>query len=187
VPAALVTGLVIASWQAVRATKAEVAARQGLEDARAALDFIRDDLLGQANPDRQPDPNLTVRKLLDHASTQLDQPFARPPKVEAAIRQTIGSVNLALGEYAPAFQHLQRALDLQRQHIGPANEDTLRTVHILGQAHWWNGDDIEALHLARQGLELSRRALGETNLMTLHGQIDAHETAADHPAAADAG
>src|SRR5687768_5860283 len=114
---ALLVGIVVATWQAVRANDA-------LENARAALAFIQDDLLGQASPDRQPDPNLTVRALLDRASAQLDQPANRPPKVEAALRRTIGSVYFDLGEYALAISHLDRALALQRQHLGPAHEDT---------------------------------------------------------------
>jgi tetratricopeptide (TPR) repeat protein len=142
-------------------------ARDELENARAALAFIQDDLLGQASPDRQPDPHLTVRALLDRASAQFDQPTNRPPKVEAALRQTIGSVYFDLGEYALAISHLERALVLQQQNLGPAHEDTLRTFYILGETHWWNGDDAKALELARKGLALSRQALGETSLLTL--------------------
>ena len=205
--AALLVGVFVASWQAVRARKAEQAARLAersermqseqarsdrdralraeaaaknaesdtrdeLENARAALAFIQDDLLGQASPDRQPDPHLTVRTLLDRASAQLAQATTRPPKVEAALRQTIGSVYFDLGEYALAIGHLERALDLQREQLGPAHEDTLRTFHILGETHWWNGDDAKSLELAREGWDLSRRELGETNVMTVHFLAD---------------
>jgi hypothetical protein len=149
VAAALVAGIVIASWQAVRAKSAERAARLAehsekvqseqaradrdravraeaaaknaeaetrdeLENARAALAFIQDDLLGQASPDRQPDPNLTLRTVLDRASASFDERTAMPPKVEAAIRHTIGWVNFTLGEYKIAIGHLDRALDLTR-------------------------------------------------------------------------
>jgi eukaryotic-like serine/threonine-protein kinase len=199
----LVAGLVIASWQAVRATNAEhvarrlelmqraqseqarqdrdralraenaarsaeTATRSELENARAALAFIRDDLLGQASPDRQPDPNLTVRALLDRASASIAANPTMPPKVEAAIRQTIGSVNFALHDYKVAIGHLESALALQRKHVGKAHEDTLTTFHFLSETQWWNGDDLKATELAAEGWALSRQALGETHFMTLH-------------------
>jgi tetratricopeptide (TPR) repeat protein len=171
---ALVTGMVIALWQAERAVRAEAAAKKAeaatrdeLENARGALAFIRDDLLGQASPDRQPDPNLTVRTLLNRTSARLHHSANLPPRLEADLRQAIGSLHFELGEYALAIGHLDRAITLQRQHLGPAHEDTLRTLHTLGETHWWNGDDGKSLELAREGLDLSRRALGETSLLTL--------------------
>jgi tetratricopeptide (TPR) repeat protein len=85
-------------------------------------------------------------------------------------------VNFTLGEYKAAISHSNRALQLQRQHLGPAHEDTLRTLHVLSEAHWWNGDDPKAMELAQEGLTLSRGALGDRNLVTLQFLADAAVT-----------
>jgi tetratricopeptide (TPR) repeat protein len=173
---ALAVGFAISASQAVRARKAETAIRDQLEETRAALEFIRDDLLGLASPYRQPDPNLTVRKQLDLANAALQQRTALSPKLEAAFRQIMGSVYFGVGEYARATELLERALELERRDLGADHEETLRTMHILAETCWWSGDDERMLELASDGLALSRNRLGETNLITL--QFLADEAAA---------
>src|SRR5262249_11074353 len=141
-------------------------------DTRAALQFIRDELLGLASPDRQPNPNITVREQLDRASAVLRQRKDLPLKVEAPLRQMMGSIYFQLGEYATAIELLERALELQRQQLGPDHEETLKTMHMLGLTYWYSGDDDRALTLARDGLSLSRRARGPTDWMTLQFLAD---------------
>ena len=97
----------------------------------------------------------------------LDQATGRPPLVEASIRQTLGSVYSELGDYPKAAQHYEGALRLQREHLGESHPDTLRSLYGLVMARWWNGDIAQAEPLTRQGLETSRRVLGEKHLLTL--------------------
>lgn len=87
--------------------------------------------------------------------------------MEASIRQTLGSVYTELGDYPKAAQQYEGALRLQREHLGESHPDTLRSLYGLVIARWWNGDIAQAEPLTRQGLELSRRALGEKNPLTL--------------------
>ena len=56
---------------------------------------------------------------------------------------------------------------LQRQHLGESHLDTLRSLYGLAMARWWSGDMAQAEPLTRQGLEASRRALGEKHPLTL--------------------
>ena len=153
-------GVLISAWQAVRAKRAEA-------NAKAALRFIQDDVLSQASPGFQPDRELTVRAWLDRIAVRLDQATGHPPLVEASIRQTLGSVYTERGDYPKAAQQYGDALRLQREHLGESHPDALRSLYGQVMAHWWNGDIAQAEPLTRQGLEISRRALGEKNPLTL--------------------
>src|SRR5262249_32914826 len=92
----LVAAVVVSSWMALRATRAE-------QQARAVNAFLRDDLLAQASagnqatPDIKPDPDLKVRTALDRAAARIEGKFAAQPLVESSIRFTIGDTYLELG------------------------------------------------------------------------------------------
>jgi eukaryotic-like serine/threonine-protein kinase len=160
VAVALILGVIVSAWQVVRAKRAEA-------NAKAALHFIQDDVLSQASPGYQPDRDVTVRALLDRIAGRLDGATGLPPLVEASIRQTLGSVYTELGDYPKAAQQYEGALRFQREHLGESHPDTLRSLYGLVMARWWNGDIAQAEPLTRQGLEISRRALGEKNPLTL--------------------
>ena len=181
VAVALVFGIIVSAWQAVRATRAEAQAlmekAQAQKEkanaltekanAQGALQFIQEDVLSQASPGYQPDRDLTVRALLDRIAGRLDLATNRPPLVEASIRQTLGSVYTELGDYPKAIQHFENALRVQRENLGRTNLDTLRSLNGLATAHWLGGSPSLAEPLTRHGLEASQRTLGETNALTL--------------------
>ncbi len=160
VAVALILGVIVSAWQVVRAKRAEA-------DAKAALHFIHDDVLSQASPGYQANRDLTVRALLESIAGRLDQATGRPPLVEASIRQTLGSVYTELSDYPGAARQYEGALRLQRTHLGKSHPDTLRSLYGLVMARWWNGDLAQAEPLTREGLEISTRALGERDPLTL--------------------
>ncbi|MGH7970599.1 MAG: protein kinase domain-containing protein, partial [Limisphaerales bacterium] len=178
---AILAGTAISIGQALRArrelsralaaeARAQVEKANALEEkanAQAALHFIQDDVLSQASPGYEADRDLKVRTLLDRIAERLDRTAGRPPLVEASIRQTLGSVYTELGDYAKAIQHYESALRLQRQQLGESNPDSLRSLYGLATAHWWSGDMALAEPLTRQGLQESRRVLGEKHPLTL--------------------
>ncbi len=111
-------GLVGTTWQAIRATAAEHAAKldqgRALEaekfakaeaerasreaanaNTKAAItvavnDFLHQGLLLQGSPNHQSDPNITFRRVLDRAAAGIEGRFAEQPLVEAEIRYTVG-------------------------------------------------------------------------------------------------
>ena len=157
---AILVGTLISIGQTFRARRELRRALVAEANAQAALQFIQEDVLSQASPGYQPDRELTVRALLDRAT-------GRRSLVEASIRQTLGSVYTELGDYVKAIEHYETALRIQRENLGESHLDTLRSLYGLAMARWWSGNMAQAEPLARQGLEESRRVLGEKNPLTI--------------------
>ena len=136
--ALLTAGVVVSAWMALRAGRAEA-------EARAISDFLQNDLLAQAGasnqarPDTKPDPYLTVRTALERAAARVEEKFATQPAVEAAIRQTIGTMYFDLGLYPEAKRQLERALELRNRTLGEAHTDTLKTMASLTEIYGMEG------------------------------------------------
>jgi serine/threonine-protein kinase len=87
----LVLGSVGTSIGLVWALRAEAKAKEEAAIAKAVNDFLLEDLLGQAEPDKNPrNKKVTVEELLDRAAARIAGKFTQQPAVEAEIRRTIG-------------------------------------------------------------------------------------------------
>jgi tetratricopeptide (TPR) repeat protein len=154
-------------WQAKKRAEADLAV------ARAVQEFLRDDLLGQADLGNQrPGPNgrnpkITVRELLDRAAAVVGQKFQDQPLVEASIRHTIGSAYLALGEYASAQPQVQRSLDLLLQHRGADHPHTLNTMNNLALVYHCQGEYDRAEPLFLEVLQARTAKFGADHPDTL--------------------
>ena len=133
----LIAASVVSTYLAIRATRAERVAREQAAIAQAVNDFLQQGLLGQADVDNQarpgqtPDPDIKVRTLLDRASEKITGKFNRQPRVEAAIRRTIGETYFALGLYPLAETHLEQSLAVARRELGDQHPDTLNATVSL--------------------------------------------------------
>jgi non-specific serine/threonine protein kinase/serine/threonine-protein kinase len=162
----LVGGVVVSAWMAVRASRAE-------QEARTVNDFLHNELLAQASankqarPDTKPDPNLTVRTVLDRAAARIEGKFSAQPSAEASIRQTIGDTYRDLGLYPEAQRHVERALDLRRRVMGENHPVTLTAMNSLALLLRDQGKYAEAEPLFTKALDARRRALGEEHADTL--------------------
>jgi eukaryotic-like serine/threonine-protein kinase len=172
----LALGVAASTWEAVQARRAQkVAERQTREAerqtaiAKAVNDFLQNDLLGQANLYNQakPDPNLSVRAVLDRAGANIGGKFNGQPEVEAAIRDTIGNTDAQMGLHAQAQQQLEQALSLSRRALGPENPATLAIMVDLGWVYDHTGKYAEAEKLYSRAAEADGRVLGKQNRQTL--------------------
>ena len=117
---ALAAGTAFSTVFAIRAARERDKAIAAGAEAKAVLDFLKNDLLAQAGSDEQgsmrpdiiPQPNLTVRKLLDRAAERIAGKFQGQPLVEATIRETIGIAYTSVESLDTAERNLARALDL---------------------------------------------------------------------------
>jgi tetratricopeptide (TPR) repeat protein/predicted Ser/Thr protein kinase len=169
----LIVGVVVSTWQAVRARRAEVRAQAETATAQAVVDFLQNDLLAQASANKQagpktkPDPDLKVRTALDRAAERIEGKFAKQPEVEAEIRQTIGQTYNDLGLYPEARKQLEQALTLRLRVLGPDNPKTIETMLSLGLTALLQDKYAEAEEIDNRALEISRRVLGPENPVTL--------------------
>jgi tetratricopeptide (TPR) repeat protein/tRNA A-37 threonylcarbamoyl transferase component Bud32 len=169
----LVAGVVVSTWQAVRARRAERAAVEAQQTAQAVNDFLQNDLLAQASaatqagPNQRPDPDLKVRTALDRAAARIGGKFGNQPEVEASIRATVGQAYKDLGLYSEAQTQLERALDLQRRVFGLNHQASLRTMGRLASNAISKGKYPEAEALLNQVVEGQKRVLGPGDRETL--------------------
>jgi serine/threonine protein kinase/tetratricopeptide (TPR) repeat protein len=166
----LAVGVIVSTWMAVRASRAEA-------EARAVNDFLRNDLLAQASasqqarPDTKPDLNLTVRTALDRAATRVEGKFPGQPLVEASIRETIGATYTDLSLYSEAQTQLKRALEIRRRILGETDPATLVSMADLARALERGGGFSEAEHLYKRVLAARQRILGPENPETLKSAL----------------
>jgi tetratricopeptide (TPR) repeat protein/tRNA A-37 threonylcarbamoyl transferase component Bud32 len=167
---ALAAGLTAATWEAVRANRAE-------QTARATNEFLEHDLLAQAGmraqagPTVKPDPDLKVRTALDRAAATVAGRFESQPVVEASIRQTIGHTYYDLGLFPEAQRQLERAVDLRRGSLGDNSLGTLASTSELAQLYRDEGKYAQAESLFTTLLERQRRALGKEHADTLNTML----------------
>jgi serine/threonine protein kinase/tetratricopeptide (TPR) repeat protein len=158
----LLAAVGITSWLAVQAWSAEALASRRLVDvteqrdraesaekdaaeetavARAVLDLVQQDLLGQADIANQAgdvrgrDPDVKVRVLLDRAASAAEGRFAGQPRTEAAIHYTLGNAYRALGAFPEAERHLERSYRLRRTTLGADHWDTLECRQDLASLY----------------------------------------------------
>jgi tetratricopeptide (TPR) repeat protein len=157
--------------QKEKARSAEAEQHQLAEDARkkadektavakAVNDFLQNDLLSEAAPEKNPrDKKVTVEELLDKAASRIDGKFAKQPLIEAAVRRTIGSTYVSLGNLAAARPHIERALEIRRRILGADHADTLDMMNDEGLLLKFQGKYAEAESLYLEALRGHRRVL----------------------------
>ena len=169
----LIVGVVATSWMAVRARRAEREALAERNAAQSVTDFLQKDLLAQASANTQagqgakPDPDLKVRTALDRAAARIEGKFAGQPRVEAAIRFTLGATYEDLGLYPEAQKHAARSLELRRREFGDEHPDTISSLRLVASLQWYQGKYAEAEALMTKLLPLQQRLAGEEDPFTL--------------------
>jgi len=177
----LILGVVISTWQAVRATRAEKAAKAERDraDAEAATskaitDFLQNSLLSQASAqqqsglDSQPDPDVKVRTLLDRAAATIGEKFKDQPLVEAGVRSTIGVTYRDLNLVPQADEQFQKAYDLSLRYRGPDDPETLIALENLAIAKSGKGQITEAAQMEEKIVETMSRVAGPEDPKTLN-------------------
>ena len=170
---ALATGVLVSTYAAVRAMRAEGAAVRERNTAAAVNAFLREDLLAQAsanvqaNPDRKPDPDLKVRTALDRAAAGIAARFQGQPLVEAAIRQTIGDTYMDLGLPEQAQPQIEQVLALRRRTLGAHAPETLAAMERLAMLYKAYGKYTDAEGVLLSVLADRRRLLGQQHADTL--------------------
>jgi len=134
VAAALVLGVVISTWQAVRATQAERLAEARLEQAESVTGFLQD-MLAAVDPQEARGREVTVGEVLDRAAEDIEGgSLADQTAVEMALRRTLGLTYQTLGDFDTALHHLDRARAVADSTQGPAAAETQQLVVDVASA-----------------------------------------------------
>jgi serine/threonine protein kinase len=150
-------------------------ANQEAAAARQVAAFLVD-LFKVSDPSESRGATLTARELLDKGARDLDKTLAEQPEVQARLKATIGNVYTSLGLYQDAVTHLESALATQRRVIGETHDETLRTMHHLANAYWYQGRLHEAERLYRDVAEQRTRLQGPEHPDTLRANFDLAST-----------
>jgi len=134
------------------AITAEKEARRSADDARAVLDFLRDNVfLAPGRPTSWSREGLgkdvTLRKAVDLAASKVTGAFPDRPMVEASIREILGASYLDLGDAQESVKQYARAFDLRQAELGPDNPATCDCRNKLAIAYRDAGRTDEASRL----------------------------------------
>ena len=168
---ALIAGIVVSSWQAVRAHRAELAAKDEKDSAESVLKFFRDKVLAAGRPEGQQGglgKDVTLRQAIDAAEAEIGKGFTNRPSVEASIRKTLGESYRYLGEPALAVRQLEQAYQLRRQTMGGAHPNTRSALDALRDAYTAAGTPERSLPFYEEILRLSEWEFGRDHSNTLY-------------------
>ncbi len=160
------TNAELAEKRRQEAIASEAKATQQARVAQEVNAFLNDDVLAAIAPEHL-GKDVTVRQVLDEASSRLDVVGLSDPAVEVALRITIGTSYERLGEHEVARRHFARALDLARANLDPRSEPALKSMRGLGSSLFRLGRYDEAIALYREALTLAREILGPEHQGTL--------------------
>ena len=158
----LVAATAFSAWQAVRAIREESNARRAESDAKAVQGFFRDKVLAAPRPEGQDGGlgrDVTLREALDQAESSIATDFAKQPKIEAAIRETLATTYDQLGEPSSAVRQRERALVLREAELGPHHRDTLTSMDDLAVAYRHAGRAREAAPLQERVFAVRKATL----------------------------
>jgi serine/threonine protein kinase len=159
-------------------TNLELAREQAEKERNIAVavnDFLRTDLLGQADVANQEvlagkqerDPNITAAELLDRSARAIEGKFRDQPETEAALRLTIGEAYCGLGKYHLARPHLERSAALREKWLEPEHPDILASQFGLAWLDKAQGKyDLAEKRLVKV-IHARERKLGADHLDTL--------------------
>jgi len=163
---ALVIGVVVSTWQAVRASRAERVAQARADEAQSekakaeAVTKFLTEMLGSANPAQARGRDVTVRAALDEAARTVDAGAMREqPEVEVAVRNAIGTTYEGLGLFEAAERQLWAARGLQARSARNAvllADTNVRLVNVLYKLQKFK----EARPVAEEAVRLRQDALG---------------------------
>jgi tetratricopeptide (TPR) repeat protein/predicted Ser/Thr protein kinase len=172
------------SWLALRATRAERAAREQVVRAETeaakqeAVNEFLQGMLSSVDPWKDGDRATTVLDVLDRAAEDLDAGKLEPePEVAAAVRASLGNSYWSMARYAEAEAQFRATLAVLKDGLPVGAERYVRTLSDLGLLMAETSRFAEAESTFRRQVDVSRELLGDgheatiASLSTLSGVV----------------
>ena len=150
--AALVAGLIGATWQA------RAASRHALRAERVRQFVV--DLFEAADPDNPGGDTITARALLDRGTARLETELAAEPDMRADMLGVLGKIYQRLGLYEQARPLLEEAKGARERLAGAHDLETAQSSSDLASLLYDQGEYASAEELARAALRVRRDLLG---------------------------
>jgi eukaryotic-like serine/threonine-protein kinase len=128
----IAVGGAIATWQAIRATRAEREAQQEAATAREVATFLRG-LFEGADPTVARGDTITARELLERGRQRIERELGAQPEVRARLLALLGEIHRRLGMYPEGTTMLKDALATRERVLGPAHHDVAEAASLLGR------------------------------------------------------
>jgi serine/threonine protein kinase/tetratricopeptide (TPR) repeat protein len=174
----LLIGVVVSTWQAIRATRAvreQVRLRQRAEtDEKKAqteaarseqtAQFLKDMLRGVTPRTALGRDTTMLREILDKTAERVDKNLTNQPLVEADLQNTIGWVYGAIGEYGKAEAVLRESAALRRKFLGNESREVAYSLDTLGWVLFTEWKLTEAEATDREALAIRKKLYALPNL-----------------------
>src|SRR5262245_8865573 len=135
----LAIGGALATWQAIRATRAEREALREAATVREVATFLQS-LFEGADPTVARGQSVTARELLDRGRQRIDRELSAQPEVRARLLALLGDIYRKLGLYSEGDSLLKDALATRERLHGPINRDVAEASYLLGRVTLDRGD-----------------------------------------------
>jgi serine/threonine protein kinase len=166
----LVIGIVVSTWQAVRATAAERAEAERLGQVQKSKDILAGifaDLdIRRIQQETEPLEAVLAQRLVN-AAAQLEGEAVGDPLLVADLQNRLGRTLLNLGYPQEAIGLCAKARDTRHAQLGADHPDTLDSMNNLGAAYQAVGNLDLALPLYEETLKLRQARLGPDHPATL--------------------
>lgn len=149
----------IETKQAKELALAEAAEAQRQTQVANSVNLFLQQIIGQADPITNPEgKDLTLVEAVELANGLVEESFSGQPETEAAVRYTLGTVDMNLGRLERSIEQLNQAVDLSLEAFGEDHRQTLGARSQLGLAYIRNGNLDEAESVLMAGLEAAENA-----------------------------
>ena len=151
----------VSAWQArVLAEQRRVAQLE--RDASEQVARVLLDLFETTNPSVRPDGDrMPVGELLRGSQARSLELLRDVPAVRARLQHVFGLIHKTRGQYGPAREALEEALEQRRRLVGPDAPETLESLQALGEVCHEAGDAERSRALLQESLERHRRVYGD--------------------------
>jgi len=167
----LVAGAGLSLWQAIRATRAERAARAEAETARQVSDFLIG-LFERSDPGIAQGSDPTAKEILERGRQKLETELAGQPLIRARLQATIGGILRKLGHYEEARPLIESSLELRLRELPEGHPDRAHAVLNLARLEAEVAHDERAEELFREAQAGLAQALGPEHPETLDARVE---------------
>ena len=156
----------VSAWQArVLAEQRRVAQEE--RDASEQVARVLLDLFETTNPSVRPDGDrMPVGELLRGSQARSLALLRDVPSVRARLQHVFGLIHKTRGQYGPAREAFEEALEQRRRLVGPDAPETLESLQALGEVCHEAGDNERSRALLEESLERHRTVYGTEHART---------------------